>query len=247
MKSLWGMAAFAVALFSAPVLAAEVPAYVTAAIDSPDRPAADRARDAERKPAEMVTFAGVMPGDKVLELIPGGGYFTKIFSNAVGSSGHVYAFEPVELDAFYAQHGTAQPQTGGNVTVVHKPINDISAPEKVDVVWTSQNYHDLHDKAFGPANIAAVNKAVFDALRPGGVFIVLDHAAPPGSGLQDTQTLHRIDEASVKSEVEAAGFVLEGESNVLRNPKDPHTIPIFDKSIRGHTDQFILKFRKPAQ
>jgi predicted methyltransferase len=131
------------------------------------------------------------------------------------------------------------------VSVIHAPVAKFVAPEKLDIVWTSQNYHDLHDSFFGPADIPAVNKAIYNALKPGGIFIVLDHDAAPGSGLRDTETLHRIDEASVKKEVEAAGFKLVGESKALRNPADSHIAKVFDPSIRGHTDQFILKFRKP--
>ncbi|HLY04523.1 MAG TPA: hypothetical protein VKR31_02135, partial [Rhizomicrobium sp.] len=129
---------------------------------------------------------------------------------------------------------------------IHAPIEKFVTPEKLDIAWTSQNYHDLHDKFFGPPDINVVNKAVYDSLKPGGVFIVLDHAAEKGSGLRDTDTLHRIDEDTVKKEVEAAGFKFAGESDVLRNPNDPRTAKVFDPSIRGKTDQFILKFRKPG-
>jgi predicted methyltransferase len=110
-------------------------------------------------------------------------------------------------------------------------------------VWTSQNYHDLHNRP--NADLAAFNKNVFDSLKPGGTYIVLDHAAEAGSGTRDTSTLHRIDPEVVKTEVTAAGFKLEGQSDVLKNPQDPHTANVRDPSIRGKTDQFILKFRKP--
>jgi predicted methyltransferase len=125
------------------------------------------------------------------------------------------------------------------------PANDFAAPAPLDLVWISDNYHDLHDPFLAPADLAKINAAVFKALKPGGIYLVLDHAAPAGSGLADTNTLHRIDEAVVKSEVEAAGFKLVGESDALRNPADDHTKAIFDPVLRGHTDQFILKFRKP--
>jgi predicted methyltransferase len=115
------------------------------------------------------------------------------------------------------------------------------------MVWTTQNYHDLHDKAFGPADIPAFNKAVFDALKPGGVFFVVDHVAPAGDGIKDTETLHRIDPVAAKSEIEAAGFVLEAQSDMLRNPDDNHTLRIFDPVIRGKTDKFVFKFRKPVR
>ena len=229
----------------------KIPVYVAAAVADPDRPEADRAHDADRKPAEVIAFAGVKPGDKVADLIPGRGYFTRIFAKVVGPKGWTYAFFPSDLDAIYVKDKLTIPpapdQNYTNVSYIHAPIAKFVAPEKLDLVWTSQNYHDLHDKFFGPADVPAVNKAIFDALKPGGIYIVLDHVAEPGSGLRDTDTLHRIDSATVKKEVEAAGFKFVGESNVLRNPADPHTAVVFDKAIRGHTDQFIYKFRKPLR
>jgi predicted methyltransferase len=229
--------------------AAKIPAYVVAAVADPDRPAEDKARDADRKPAECIAFAGIKPGDKVADLIPGKGYFTKIFARVVGPKGWVYAFYPSEIDAIYARRHLAVPPPDdpryANVSSLHGSIARFTAPERLDVVWTSQNYHDLHDKFFGPVDITAFNKAVFAALKPGGTFIVLDHVAQSGSGLRDTDTLHRIDPAAVKTEVEAVGFKFVGESDVLHNSADPHTAAVFDKSIRGRTDQFIFKFRKP--
>ncbi|HEY0283173.1 MAG TPA: hypothetical protein VGC27_11185 [Rhizomicrobium sp.] len=243
------LAAAATAMLSAGAGAAPVPATVKAALNDAARPADDVKRDADRKPAAMLAFAGIKPGARVMDLIPGGGYFTRIFAKAVGPSGYVYAFQPTELDHFFKDKeppivvvAAAYP----NVSVIHAPVNTLAAPESLDVVWTSQNYHDLKNDFFKPADSALVNKAVYDALKPGGLYIVLDHSAPEGSGVRDTDTLHRIDEAVVKKEVEAAGFKLAGESNVLRNPKDQRTVKVFDPSIRGHTDQFILKFRKPA-
>ncbi|MDE2351287.1 MAG: class I SAM-dependent methyltransferase [Alphaproteobacteria bacterium] len=230
-----------------------IPAYVKAAVADPHRPAADTALDPERKPADMVVFAGIKPGDTVVDLIPGGGYFTRIFSKAVGPKGHVYSFQPTEMDRFNKDgkrapiFAIAADPAYANVTVLNAPIDDFSTPAKVDVVWTSQNYHDLHDPFMGPADMAKVNKAIFDALKPGGVYIVLDHAAAPGTGTADTNTLHRIDPAVVKQEVAAAGFKFAGHSDVLRNPKDDHTLKVFDPRIRHHTDQFIYKFRKPAK
>jgi predicted methyltransferase len=249
MISKFAAAAIAVAI-SAGAAMEKIPANIAAAVADPARPAADRARDANRKPAECLTFAGVKPGQRVADLIPGGGYFTRLFSKAVGPNGYVYAYMPSDIDEIYKKHGLTFPPPADpnypNVSYIHAPVAKFVAPEKLDIVWTSQNYHDLHDKFFGPADITAVNKAIYDALKPGGIYVVLDHAAEAGSGLRDTDTLHRIDEAAaVKKEVEAAGFKLVAESSVLHNPADPHTAKVFDPAIRGHTDQFILKFRKP--
>jgi len=132
-----------------------------------------------------------------------------------------------------------------NVVVSSQPINAPALPAGLDAVFIRQNYHDLHDKFMGPADVAAFNRNVFAALKPGGVYVVLDHGDAAGTGLKDTDTLHRIDVAAVKSEVLAAGFVLDGESAVLANPGDDHTKNVFDPSIRGKTDQFLLRFRKP--
>ena len=230
------------------IAAQPMPENVTAAVSDSARPDADKKLDAERLPGDMLVFAGVKPGMKVMDLVPGGGYFTRLFAKAVGDTGFVYAFQPAEFDAFYkGKPPPIRAVAAGyrNVSVIDAPVNSLVAPELLDVVWTSQNYHDLHDSFAKPADLAVINKQIFAALKPGGLYIILDHAAAAGSGLRDTETLHRIDEASVKQEVLAAGFKLVGESKILRNPKDPHDKLVFDPSIRHHTDQFILKFKKP--
>jgi predicted methyltransferase len=226
----------------------KIPAAISAAVADAGRPDADKQRDADRKPAATVAFAGIKKGDKVAELLPGGGYFTRIFSKVVGDKGVVYALAPPPRPN--APAGAPEPAAAVNaIAAEDKNVKvamlgqDKLAPEPVDVVWTSQNYHDLHNRP--NADLAAFNKSVFDALKPGGTYIVLDHAAEAGSGTRDTSTLHRIDPEAVKTEVTAAGFKLEGQSDVLKNPQDPHTANVRDPSIRGKTDQFILKFRKP--
>jgi predicted methyltransferase len=231
--------------------AAAAPKEVTAAVADPARPASDRERDANRKPAESVAFAGVKPGDKVADLIPGGGYFTRIFSKVVGPKGHVYAVAPPKRPQASADAPNpadavkaiaADPQFS-NVSVEVARPTEFSLPEKVDAIWTSQNYHDIHNVP--NVDMTAFNRKVFDALKPGGVFVVLDHSAEAGSGFRDTSTLHRIDADAVKKEVTAAGFKFDGQSNVLSNASDTRKVAVFDDSIRGKTDQFILKFRKP--
>jgi predicted methyltransferase len=227
-----------------------IPDVVAKALANPARPDADRKQDSGRKPGELISFAGLKPGDRILELVPGSGYFTRIFSNVVGPTGYVYelvSMEEVKTSAKAADplNAIAADPAFPGVSVFTQPIAAFRVPEPVDMVWTTQNYHDLHDKAFGPADIPAFNKAVFDALKPGGVFFVVDHAAAAGDGTKDTETLHRIDPAAAKSEIEAAGFVLEAQSDMLRNPDDNHTLRIFDPAIRGKTDKFIFRFRKP--
>jgi predicted methyltransferase len=206
--------------------------------------------DARRKPGELIAFAGVKPGDKVLDLIPGGGYWSRIFSKTVGPQGKVYAIWPQA----YASEATgdiatlkklaADPSYGNIVTEV-QPTVTLTAPEPVDVVWTSQNYHDYPDKFMGKNDPSVLNNAVFEILKPGGTYMIIDHAAKAGTGLAGTDTLHRIDPAIVRKEVEAAGFRFAGESKVLENADDPLDIPVFDKAIRGRTSQFAYKFVKP--
>ena len=224
--------------------ATAVPAAISAAVADAGRPAADKDRDADRKPAETLAFAGVKPGEQVVDFLPGGGYFTRIFSKIVGPKGHVTALSPAGTPEKFtaAAKAIAADPAYANVTAVEQKVADIPAAS-VDLFWTSQNYHDLHN--LPGADLVAVDKAIFAALKPGGTFIVLDHAATAGSGFQDTNTLHRIDPEAVKKEVESAGFVLKAQSDLLKNPNDPHTAKVFDPSIKGKTDQFVLKFRKP--
>lgn len=223
----------------------KVPAYVKAAVADPVR-SGDTKDDARRHGAEIAAFTGVKPGDKVLEIAPGGGYFTRIFSKVIGDKGHVYAVVPEPMRK-YADATSKLPDTLKNVEVVFQPADALAAPQPVDIVFTSQNYHDYPNKMMGPTDPAVLDKAAFAALKPGGVFIVIDHATAPGVGMGATETLHRIDPATVKQQVEAAGFKFVGESTVLRNPADDHSLTVFDKSIRGHTDQFAYKFRKPMK
>lgn len=235
---------------SGPVAIA-LPANIAAALSDPSRPAADMVRDKDRHPGEVLAFAGVKSGAKVADLIPGGGYFTRILSKAVGSKGKVYAYVPDELTKLAkrepAVNAIARDPAYSNVKVILNTLPNFGAPEKLDLVFTAQNYHDMHNKFMGPADLAVVNRQVFRALKPGGVYLVLDHVANPGAGLRDTETLHRIDPAVVKAEVTAAGFVFEGESRVLRNAADPRAANVYDAGIRGKTDQFVYKFRKPAR
>ncbi|WP_199096316.1 class I SAM-dependent methyltransferase [Dyella sp. ASV21] len=226
------------------------PAYVTAAVNDAARKD-DAVNDQRRKIADLMTFAEVKPGQAVVDLIPGSGYFTKVFSGVVGPKGRVYAVWPNEYgmeaksDVQASKALVANPHYA-NVGVLMVPAKEFKTPEKVDVVFTSQNYHDYPDKFMGNVDPVTFDKQVFDSLKPGGLFVIVDHVAEAGSGMRDTDTLHRIDPAIVRKQVESVGFVFDGESSVLRNPADPHTIKVFDKSIRGHTDQFVYRFRKPG-
>jgi predicted methyltransferase len=230
------------------VRAAEtVPANIAAAVANANRPAADTARDAARKPADVLVFAKVKPGEQVLELIPGGGYFTRLLSVAVGPKGHVTEAVPqiASADVRQTSNGVAADPHFANVS--EEPMTPdalAKSPGQYDLVWTSQNYHDLHLTRL-KLDVVGLDKLIYASLKPGGVFFIEDHAAKPGTGISTTDEMHRIDEDFVKQEVQSVGFKLAGESDVLRNPADDHSVKVFDPSIRGHTDQFLLVFRKP--
>ncbi len=247
------MKRLAAALVAASVLAAPVFAQapadpVAAAIADTTRPPDDVARDAARKPAVLLAFADVKPGMAVVDWVPGGGYFTRLFADVVGDEGKVYAWVPAELKDKYdlGKNAEAIAIQHRNVLAVIEPMLATTSIRDADIVWTSQNYHDLHTKGFGDVDTLAFNKQVFDMLKPGGYYIVVDHRAAEGAPVDVAESLHRIDPAIVKREVEAAGFVFDSESVALANPADDHTLNVFDEKVRGHTDQFVYKFKKPA-
>ena len=230
------------------------PAYSQEALDralaDPARAASRDSSDARRKPGELIAFAGVRPGDEVLDLIPGDGYWTRIFAKLVGPQGKIYAVWPERYGRLATGNVKSLQELSadkyyGNIVTEVQPSTTLSAPEPLDVVWTSQNYHDYPDEFMGKGDPSILNKAVFNILKPGGTYIVIDHMAESRSGMRDTERFHRIDPAAVRSQVEAAGFRFAGESKVLNNPVDPLNIPVFDKAIRGHTSQFAYKFVKP--
>ena len=242
------VAVAALALTTSGAAFAKPSAAITAAVADKARPEDDTKRDEARKPAEMLEFAGIKPGQTVADFLPGGGYFTRIFAKAVGPKGKVYALintpAPTATKPNPILAVAAEP-TYGNIKVVESHIADLALPTPADVIWTSQNYHDLFLTRFN-LDIAAVNKAVFNALKPGGYYVVLDHAAAAGAPLVETaNTLHRIDPALVRKQLEAAGFKFVGESKALANPADDHAKVVFDPAVRGHTDQFIYKFQRP--
>lgn len=244
MKTMLFLAASAAAALSLSSVAAAAPtAAQKAAVADKARPEADTQRDADRKPAEMLEFAGVQPGQTVVDLIPGGGYFTRIFAKAVGPKGVVYAaYSPRPGGGTAAADTLAADPTYGNIKAVQIAPGKLEVPTPADLVFTAQNYHDV--KNVPNIDMTAFNKGVYDALKPGGTYVVIDHVANADAG-DATSKLHRIDPAVVRREVEAAGFKFEGESKALANPADDHTKGVFDPSLRGKTDQFVYKFRKP--
>ena len=221
---------------------ASVPANIAGAIADTNRPQTDKDLDARRKPAELLAFAGIKPGDKVLEFVPGRGYVTRLLAKAVGTAGHVYS---ANLPTFNEALKTgvdpivASPAYG-NVSKIEQPFSEIRAPEPVDVAWISENYHDFKNMGMFSTDTNAMDRAVFAALKPGGTYLITDYVAAAGSGTRDTQSLHRIDPEVIKREVTAAGFMLEAESNALTNASDDLAV----RSKQG-ASQVMFRFRKP--
>jgi predicted methyltransferase len=222
----------------------KIPKYVTAAVAEPTRPDVDRKRDADRKPDQVLSFSGIKPGDKVLELQPGGGYYTRLLCLVAGEKGQVTTLRVMPATPVNRPAPPEQPTPCKNITALTQKITELSFPSGQDAVWTSENYHDMHLPVFN-ADIKAFNTAVYNALKPGGVFIIEDHAAQSGSGARDSGTLHRIDPDLVKQEVTAAGFEFVGSSEVLHRDDDPMTGRVFE--LQGKTNKFLFKFRKPRK
>jgi predicted methyltransferase len=239
----------AVAAIAGSAHAETVPDHIAAALADKARPEADRARDEARRAGELVALSGVKPGDTVVDFVIGGGYFTRILAAAVGSEGKVYAYQPAEFIQFQASYGENLKKVAGeygNVTPMDASFGALDLPDGLDLVMTVQNYHDMHLKPFPAGTAAKVNAEIFKSLKPGGVFLVVDHEAADGASLEVADSLHRIDKAKARQEIEAAGFVFETESQLLDAPADPKTASVFDPAIRGKTDQFVMVLRKPA-
>jgi len=225
---------------------------VQAAVDAPDRSADDRALDAGRHPAELLSFAGVERGMRVAELGAGGGYTAELLARAVGPTGVVYAQNAPFMLRRYAERPwsarLAKPVMQ-NVVRLDRDFDEPLPPDvhDLDVVLMVLFYHDT---VWLGADRARMNANIFGALKPGGRFVVVDHAARPGAGLADVQTLHRIEEGVVRQEVEAAGFRLAKTADFLRNPSDPrdwNDAPSAAAERRGTSDRFALLFGKPGR
>ena len=219
-------------------------ARMRAALAAPERAAENKARDAARKPIETVQFFVIETGDTALDMVAVGGWFTEVLSAAVGPKGHVYMQNPpflVQEDAEKALLARL-----GNVEPVHVPLAQADIAGKVDAAVTAMNLHDIYNGFNGQpgGETAAVDflKAIYGALKPGGVLGVIDHVGVAG---QDNAALHRMLPQQARDALTKAGFTIEAESNLLANPADDHTKMVFDPSVRGHTDQFVWRARKP--
>ena len=243
------LAPFIALALCAPVAASPKPADpIARAVADPARPADSRAADRLRKPAETLAFAGVQRGMAVGEFYPGGGYFTRMLSDIVGPSGHVYAIENVGWKgAAAADRAMLAEGKWKNVSIDVQPFGTVRFPKPLDIAWVTQNYHDLKIAEYGKVETVAFDRAVYAALKPGGTFFILDHQGAPGMSDAEIAKVHRIDRNVVIHEVTSAGFKLAAEGKFLRRPSDDHTKSIFDKSVQGHTDQYALKFVKPRR
>lgn len=207
----------------------------------------------QAKLSELIWFARVQPGSTVIDVYPGDGDWTRLFSDAVGPEGRVYSFVPTEIaqlkdDAVQHAQTLADEPGRENVLAVTADVVALpEAPQQADVVWMHLFYHDLHTKLMQArgATAADFNRAVFERLKPGGFYVIVDHAAAAGTGTSDTQSLHRIDPAAVREEVAAAGFLLDAESAMLARSDDPHAAKVFDPAIKGKTDRLAYRFVKP--
>ena len=203
--------------------------------------------------SELIRFARVDAGSTVIDVYPGDGDWTRLFSDVVGPEGRVYSFVPTEIaeiknDQLDRMRKLAKEPGRENVEAVSADL--VAMPESMqpaDVLWLHLFYHDMHTKLIQKkgATAAAFNRAVYERLKPGGYYVIVDHAAVAGTGTSDSQSLHRIDPASVRGEVAAAGFVLDAEGSMLRNQSDSHSIKVFDPSIKGETDRFVYRFMRP--
>jgi predicted methyltransferase len=219
---------------------------IATAVANPTRPQSDRDSDTLRNPAATLAFAGIKPGMVVGELYPCGGYFSRMLSNVVGAKGKIFGLETTRWKGCLPADQKMAAESGReNLSISAAPFGEFSLPEKVDLFWITQNYHDLHIKAYGAVDMMTFNRHVFESLKPGGTYFILDHQANPGLSAEDIAKFHRIEKTQVIREVTAAGFKLVAEGDFLHRAGDDHTKPIFDPTIRGKTDQYALKFEKP--
>jgi predicted methyltransferase len=229
-----------------PVVSLVLAVSIGAAISAPQSAqSGESTADPAWKVPQVIAFAALRKGDRVADIV--GNHLTESLAQAVGPTGRVYAVETAQVAKLHPElldRIRSLAARSPNIVVTDEPVAS-PLPEDLDAVIIRQNYHDLYDKHMAPVDVGLFNKAVFAALKPGGVYVVLDHAALGGTGIGSTDTLHRIDPARVKADVLAAGFRLETESSLLANPSDDHTRSVFDPFIRGHTDQFLFRFRKP--
>ena len=230
------------------------PSAVAAAVANPARPDADLARDAARKPAEVLEFVGIEPGMAVLDLFSGGGYYTEILSYVVGAEGRILAHSNQAYVQYVGDEFDARYRDGrlDNVEVLMAENNELELAENsLDAVMLVLSFHDLYyvapDQGWPAIDVAAFLAELRKGLKPGGIVAIVDHYAADGSPRETGGTTHRIDPAIVIADMSTAGFELDGQSDVLRNADDDYEKGVFDESVRGKTDRFVMRFRNPGE
>ena len=225
---------------------AGTPAHIVRGIQAPDRPDADKARDAARKPAEVLTLAGLQEGDRIAEISSFGEYYTRILSAAVGPEGHIYMYDMPYMENIQGgaavKQGREFPQTHPNTSFELVHYSEIELPNDLDAVYNILYYHDLEPQM---VSTAEMNRKVFDALKPGGIYLIEDHKAEDGSGWRDAGTIHRMGKETIVEEITAAGFELVSDSDIFANPDDDRSVMVFTPGTRGATDRALLVFKKP--
>lgn len=221
---------------------------ISNAVADPTRLEGHRARDEGRNPIAVLHFSGIQQGDIVADLAAGSGYYTALLSRVVGDDGAVYAVDPERIfesfpDARKTFPKFAQDDPRTNISYSVQKFDELTFAAPLDAVMMGLYYHDT---IWTGVDRAAMNKAIFDALKPGGLYLVFDHLAPKGTADSVTQEHHRMVPGLVKPELEAAGFEFVGESDALAHPGDPRDISVFEETIRGKTDRFVYLFRKPS-
>ena len=229
------------------IIPSDTPVHIREAVESNARTDEQRARDVGRKPAEVLTLTELNEGDIVIELASIGVYYTEILVEAVGD-GHVYMMDMPWTDRIGGDVAREFDDAHDNATYIQAHYNEVQFPEDVDLVTNVLFYHELiRELPEGNVDIPGLNEKIYAALKPGGIYLVIDHNAEAGSGWRDAQTTHRIDADVLREEITAAGFRLELDSDLLANPEDDQTQRIFQPGMRGNTDRSVLVFRKPMQ
>jgi predicted methyltransferase len=245
------LAAFAVIALSAPMARAvvddnppppKVPAYIQKAIDSPERAQKQKDRDVGRKPGETLAFAGLKPGQKVVELASFGQYYTDIMAPVVGPKGHIWMYDLPYTDKNFGDPSRAFVMKHPNTEFAEAKFDEMDWPKNVDLITIVLYYHDLKPNK---VDTAVLDKKMFDALKPGGKLLIVDHKADAGSAWRDAGTIHRMGVETIVQEVTAAGFKLKIDSDLLANHEDDHHKMVFAPGERGHTDQALFVFEKP--
>jgi predicted methyltransferase len=224
------------------VVPADAPAHIRRAIAAPDRTDEQRARDYYRKPAEILIASGIEEGDRIIEIAAFGQYFTTMLLAAVGPSGRVDMYDLPYTERFSGAASREFDAKHANAVYHQESYNEVTFPQNVDSVWNVLYYHDLQPNG---VDTAALNRKIFGALKPGGIYLVIDHKAEDGSGWRDAGTIHRMGVDTIKQEVLAAGFELALDSDLLANPADDRSKMVFAPGTRGTTDQAFFIFRKP--